>query len=117
MIGGDGLWVRDHQAQPLSDSQIFCRVLFFYLNGLEGMGLEAMGQLSEESRQRILNSVSPSAEALTYALVLRHLKSASLYPHFGASTVDHEHQALFGCQMPDRELLFERLQRAGLDVE
>ena len=117
LIAGDGLWVREQKDSTLSDPELFCRSFFFYLNGLEGMGLEDISKLSEGARVSLLSSEHSSLEALLYALVLQHLLSARLYPHFGSSKVESEHLSLFGRPIPGREILFQRLHKAGLDVE
>lgn len=117
LISGDGLWVREQTPFPFGDPELFCRSFFFYLNGLEGMGLEDVSKLSEVARRSLADSEPSSIEALLYALVLHHLLSARRYPHFGASEVESEHLGLFGRPIPEHEVLFQRLHQAGLSVE
>lgn len=116
LISGDGLWVREQTSLTFGDPEFFCRSFFFYLNGFEGLGLEDVSKLSEAARGSLADSEQSSLKALLYALVLQHLLSARLYPHFGASAVESEHFSLFGRPIPGREILFQRLHQAGINV-
>ena len=117
LVAGDGLWIRNSSEQSNSDLEIFCKSIFLYLNGAEGLGLEEIGKLSVESRQRICTSVQSPLEALMYALILKHLLSAGRLSHFGYSAVDREHLKLFGQPIPQREILFQLLNQVGLDFD
>jgi FkbM family methyltransferase len=117
LIAGDGLWIRRSSESPHSEAEILCKSFFFYLNGVEGLGLEEICKLSFDSRQKVCVSLQSPLEALMYALILKHLLAAGRLSHFGYSTVDDEHRRLFGRAIPEREMLFQLLNQVGLDFD